>query len=572
MIELVKKLIPYVAAHKAKVIGALFFSFLLVAVKGAQAYLVKPIFDEGLSPTSTTRDMLILSLSLVGLGLINFPARFLHFYWIRYVVDRATCSIRDEIYSKLQKLPLSFYAKKKQGALISNLLNDTIVFSNGFRGSIDLIREPLTAFVMFGLALWRDWQLTLVIATAFPLFVLIFNKSGKKVRGHQGVVQEELSEMTHTAAEGIAGQKVTKSFNLQDYIEKRFSKKQDKFFNAQMKTTFIEEMAHPLVEFVGAMAFAGVIFFAHYRITSGQISTGDFVSFIAALALLMDPIRKYSQANVKLNQARAAGQRIFDILSLPEEKDQGLLTPETLNHSIEFKNVSFSYGDGNGDVLKNVSFTLKKGEKVGLVGLSGSGKSTLINLLLSLYPVERGEILVDGSPLSQIKLDSLRSLFALVSQDIFLFNDTIEENLTLGQTTTYQDIDASLKVAYAKGFIDELPQKMQTLIGDRGMRLSGGQKQRLTIARAFLRDSEVLLFDEATSALDNESEKIVQKALKKIAGKKTVLAVAHRLSTIQDFDKIIVLREGQIIEQGTHQELLNKCGEYSKLYQLSQKA
>ena len=571
MIELVKKLIPYVAAHKAKVIGALFFSFLLAAVKGGQAYLVKPIFDEGLSPTSTTRDMLILSLSLVGLGLINFPARFLHFYWIRYVVDRATCSIRDEIYSKLQKLPLSFYAKKKQGALISNLLNDTIVFSNGFRGSVDIIREPLTAIVMFGIALWRDWQLTLVIATAFPLFILIFNKSGKKVRGHQGVVQEELSEMTHTAAEGIAGQKVTKSFNLQDYIEKRFSKKQDKFFNAQMKTTFIEEMAHPLVEFVGAMAFAGVIFFAHYRITSGQISTGDFVSFIAALALLMDPIRKYSQANVKLNQARAAGQRIFDILSLPEEKDQGLLTPETLNHSIEFKNVSFSYGDGNGDVLKNVSFTLKKGEKVGLVGLSGSGKSTLINLLLSLYPVERGEILVDGSPLSQIKLDSLRSLFALVSQDIFLFNDTIEENLTLGQTTTYQNIDASLKVAYAKGFINELPQKMNTLIGDRGMRLSGGQKQRLTIARAFLRDTEVLLFDEATSALDNESEKIVQKALKDLAGNKTVLAVAHRLSTIQDFDKIIVLKEGKIIEQGDHSELMRQSGEYSKLYELSLK-
>ena len=193
MIELVKKLLPYIVAHKAKVIGALFFSFLLAAVKGGQAYLVKPIFDEGLSPTSTTKDMLILSLSLVGLGLINFPARFLHFYWIRYVVDSATCSIRDRIYSKLQRLPLSFYAKKKQGALISNLLNDTLVFSNGFRGSIDLIREPVTALVMFGIALWRDWQLTLVIATAFPLFVLIFNKSGKKVRGHQGVVQEELS-------------------------------------------------------------------------------------------------------------------------------------------------------------------------------------------------------------------------------------------------------------------------------------------------------------------------------------------------------------------------------------------
>jgi subfamily B ATP-binding cassette protein MsbA len=514
--------------------------------------------------------MLFLSLALLGLGILNFPARFFHFYWIRYVVEKATCSIRSEIYNKLQRLPLSFYAKKKQGALISNLLSDTQVFSMGFRSSVDIIREPLTAFIMFGLAFWRDWQLTSIIALAFPLFALILNKSGKKMRDYQGDVQEELSEMTHSVAEGIAGQKIAKAFNIQSYIHKRFSQKQNRFFKAQMKTAFVEEIAHPLVEFVGFFAFSGIIFFAHYRITSNEISTGDFVSFLAALALIMDPIRKYSQANIKLNQASAAGKRIFEILSLQEEKNEGAFDPEEFNERIEFKNVSFSYGEGNGNVLTDVSFTIEKGEKVGLVGLSGSGKSTLINLLLSLYPINKGEILIDGRPISSLKLDSLRSLFALVNQDIFLFNDTILENLTLGETQTYQNIEESLKVAYAGGFIHELPQKMETLIGDRGMRLSGGQKQRLTIARAYLRNSDVLLFDEATSALDNESEKIVQRALQDLAGNKTVLAVAHRLSTIQDFDKIIVLKGGRIIEQGTHHELLNKWGEYSKLYELSQ--
>jgi subfamily B ATP-binding cassette protein MsbA len=572
MLDLIKKIIPYIKPYKAKIVGSVLFSFLLAGIKGAQVYLIKPIFDKGLAPNSTTQEMLFLSLALLSLGIINFPARFFHFYWIRYVVEKATCSIRSEIYNKLQKLPLSFYAKKKQGALISNLLSDTQVFSMGFRSSIDIIREPLTAFIMFGLALWRDWQLTLVIALVFPLFVLIFSKSGKKMRDHQGEVQEELSEMTHSVAEGISGQKIAKAFNIQRYIHQRFTRKQDKFFKAQMKTAVVEELAHPLVELVGFVAFSGVIFFAHYRITSNEISTGDFVSFLAALALIMDPIRKYSQANIKLNQASAAGKRIFEILSLQEEKNEGAFDPEGLHERIEFKNVSFSYGEGNGNVLTDVSFTIEKGEKVGLVGLSGSGKSTLINLLLSLYPLNKGEIFIDGRPLSSLKLDSLRSLFALVNQDIFLFNDTILENLTLGATQTYQNIEESLKVAYAKGFIDELPQKMETLIGDRGMRLSGGQKQRLTIARAYLRNSDVLLFDEATSALDNESEKIVQRALQDLAGNKTVLAVAHRLSTIQDFDKIIVLKDGRIIEQGTHHELLNKWGEYSKLYELSQRS
>jgi ATP-binding cassette, subfamily B, bacterial MsbA len=569
ILTLIKRLVPYVKPHKGKVIGSILFSFALAGIKFCQAYMVKPIFDKGLSEQASFNEAMILAGILLGLGLLNFPARFFHFYWIRYVVDRATCSVRSEIFKKLQRLPMTFYSKSKQGKLISNLLNDTATFSQGFRGSVDILREPLTAIFMFGLALYRDWQLTLIIILVAPLFVLIFSKSGKKVRRNQGDVQEEASHLTHTIGEGISGYKITKAFNLENFQNHRFEGAQDRFFNSLMKTTFVEEMAHPFVELVGAIAFSGVILFAHHRIHVGGMTTGDFISFITALALLMDPIRKYSQANVKINQALAAGERIFDLLQLPEEVDNGKIESKKFEKSIEVKNLTFSYGEG--DVIRDLSLKINKGEKVALVGLSGSGKSTLVNLLLGLYRVDRGVITIDDEDILDYKLDALRSLSGLVSQDIFLFHDTIKENLCLGKEFTDEQIQKALEVAYADEFVNKLPKGIETVIGDRGTRLSGGQQQRITIARAFLQDTDILLFDEATSALDNESEKVVQKALERLAGSKTVIAVAHRLSTIQDFDKIFVLHEGKLVESGTHKELMQHNGEYAKLYDLSQK-
>lgn len=568
MKDLVKnKLLPYIIPYKRKVFGAFLLSFVIAGLGGAQVRLVKPIFDNGLKGYASLNDVLILAGCLILIGLLHFPSRFYHFYWLRYISDRATLKVRERIFQKLQKLPVSYFAQKKQGELISSILNDTQIFSYGFKAALDVIREMLKAIVFLGMAFWSDWQLTLVIFIIAPFLAVIFSKSGKKVRANQGSVQEEQAQLTHNIAEGIHAQKITKAFNLQEFVNSRFSKAQEKFFSAQMRTTFIEEFAHPLVEIVGTFAFAGLIVFAHYRLKHGT-TIGDFISFATALALFMDPLRKFSQANVKLSQAKAASDRIFELLDTPDEPDHGKVNIDSFNDKIVVKDLTFSYGEG--DVIKNLNLVVKKGEKVALVGLSGSGKSTLINLLLGLYPVAKNSITIDGVDLNELKLKSLRNLFGLVSQDIFLFNDTIKENLLVGSDFSDEEIEKSLEVAYAKEFVDKLPELTNTFVGDRGARLSGGQQQRVTIARAFLQNTDILLFDEATSALDNESEKLVQKALDTIGGNKTVVAVAHRLSTIQNFDQIYVMHEGKLVEHGNHEELISRGGEYAKLYDLSQ--
>lgn len=547
---------------------AVLLSLALALISGAQVKLIRPIFDNGLKPGATLEEILYLAGMILGLAILNFPVRFYHFYLVRYAVERATCDVRESLFDKIQKMPTPYFTQNKQGVLIAQVMNDTATFAHGFRSFIDLIREPLKAIVYLSIAFWSDWQLTMVIFLVAPFLSLIFQKSGKIINEKQKEVLTHTAELTHNVAEGISSNRLAKAFNLRHYLLIRFKHIQGMFMNSLMRSITIEEVAHPLVELVGAVAFSGVIVFAYFRINSGATTVGEFVSFIAALALFMDPVRKFSQANVKVSQAAAAGQRIFKLLNAPEEVDHGNYEiTDGFKESVYVKNLTFSYGEG--DVLKSLSLNIHRGEKIALVGLSGSGKSTLINLLLGLYPVKRGEITIDGHDINDIKLHSLRNLFGLVSQDIFLFNDTVLNNLTMGKHFSDEKIAQALDVAYAHDFVRELPHGLETLVGDRGVLLSGGQKQRITIARAFLHDAPILLFDEATSALDNESEKIVQKALNSIAGHKTVIAVAHRLSTIKNFDRIYVLKEGNLIEQGNHEQLVKHAGEYAKLYQLS---
>lgn len=568
MLQLLKQMFPYIRPYMKLAVIATLCTIPLAAIKAYQAYFVKEVIDGIFAENATEKLAFDLAFILVALGLVNYPFRYFHFFGMRMVVDRATCDIRRAIYKKFQNLSTTYHANSKQGNLLSVMINDTAIFAESFMHGISIIREPLYALGLLGVALYHDWILTIVIFIVLPFFLVVFNVTGKRIRRYIARAQADTADMTHHASEGLVGQKIIKAFNLQQYMIKRFEVAQEKFLSHKKKSNSAEEHSHPMVETIGSFAFAVVIVLAYYRHRDGGLTAGEFFSFVGALAMFMDPVRKYSKANTKLNQARAAAGRIFSLLEEPEEKDEGQIEFTNFKESIEFKNVTFSYGKG--DVIRNFHLKINKGEKVALVGLSGSGKSTLISLLLRLYEVEKGEILIDGLNIKQYTICSIRNAFALVSQDIFLFNDTVKENLLAGETYADDVINKALEVSYANEFIDNLPEKDQTHIGDRGMKLSGGQSQRLTIARAFLRDCPILLFDEATSALDNESEKVVQKALDKVASHKTVVAVAHRLSTIQNYDRIIVMKEGKKVEEGKHSELISNHNEYKKLYDLTQ--
>lgn len=567
MLKILRLMFPYLRPFWKEALLAAILSLPLSAIKAYEAYLVKDIFDKGFSPNSTFEEARNIALILIALGIINFPLRYFHYFGLRQVVDKSSRLIRSQIYKKFQALPAKYFSDQKQGSLVSTIMNDTMVFSEAFKSSMEVVREPLTALALLGVAFYHDWQLTLIIFAVAPLFLIIMHFTGKRIRKYIHLAQEENGEMTHIVGEALGGQKIVKAFGLQDYVIQRFERFQERFLSHRTKSNSAEEVSPPSVELVGSVAFAFVIIFAHHRISNGSLTTGGFISFVAALAMFMDPVRRFSKANVKLNQAQAAAIRIFGLLDVKEEPHENLKELEGFFEKIEFKNVSFSYGEGT--VLKNFNLSIKKGEKIGLVGLSGSGKSTLVNLLLRLYDVTEGVILIDGKNINDFNLPSVRRVFGLVSQDIFLFNDTVRENLVTGDPASDEEIRNALEISYAWEFVKDLPQGLETVIGDRGLRLSGGQAQRLTIARAFLKSRDVLLFDEATSALDNESEKIVQAALDRVAGHKTVIAVAHRLSTLKDFDRIVVMKDGHKVEEGSPEELMNQNGEYRKLYELS---
>jgi subfamily B ATP-binding cassette protein MsbA len=568
MLILLRQIYPYLKPYLGITILASLCALPIAAIKAYTAYFIKNVVDGIFNPDATEAYAFELAAILIGLAIVNYPLRYFHFFNLRMVVDKATCDIRRDIYKKFQSLSSRFYSDAKQGQLLSVMISDTQIFASSFMHSLDLIREPITAILLLGVAFYHDWKLTLVIFIVVPFFILIFSVTGKRIRRYIARSQEDQANMTHHAAEGLVGQKIIKAFNLQDYMLNRFDHAQNDFLRHKKKSNSAEEHSHPLVETVGSFAFATIIVFAYYRSQAGALTAGEFFSFIAALAMFMDPVRRFSKANTRLNQARAAGERVFNLLSKNEEEDEGKIELTNFSESIEFRGVTFSYGGEN--VIRDFNLKINRGEKVALVGLSGSGKSTLVSLILRLYDIEKGEILVDGVNIKKYTIESLRKTFALVSQDIFLFNDSIAENLVAGENYTEEQIHHALEVSYSHEFIKTLPDGMQTMIGDRGLRLSGGQSQRITIARAFLRGCPILIFDEATSALDNESEKVVQKALDQVASDKTVIAVAHRLSTIQDYDRIIVMKEGRKIEEGQHKNLINQTGEYKKLYELTQ--
>jgi subfamily B ATP-binding cassette protein MsbA len=499
---------------------------------------------------------------------------YLQAYFMTYVEYGAMKDLRDLAYQHLHQLPMSFFKKEKVGNLISRFTNDvTIVQSSITAAFLNLIREPLTIIVFLIIALSISWQLTLLALVVLPFSMLIIWWIGVKLRRQSGFIQSKMADITSILQETISGVKIVKSFGMENYENKKFFMETKNYFKLILKIVRVRNLSSPLTEFLSVIIGVLIIYYGGVLVLQeSTLKASEFLGFLFAIFQLMPPIKELSSVNNRIQESSAAGDRIFEILDTKpsiSDKDSCLVI-DKFNKSIVFKNVNFHYEDSNEPILKEINFTVCKGEILALVGPSGGGKSTLADLIPRFYDPTGGEIFLDEINLKDIKIESLRKMMGIVTQETFLFNESVKSNIAYGlEDYPLEKIVEAAKAANAHSFIIEMPEGYNTIIGERGIKLSGGQRQRLSIARAILKNPDIMIFDEATSALDNESEILVQEAIERMMVNRTTFVIAHRLSTIRNATRILVLDRGSIVQLGKHEELIaDEKGLYRKFYQM----
>lgn len=493
-------------------------------------------------------------------------------HFVSYVEQRMIRDLRERVFAHLTRQPYTFYDARPTGELMSNVMNDVNVISVAFqRVFTQAVRDPLTVITLLFLLISISWKLTLLAAVIVPLFGLIYRYTGQSLKRKSGRIQRYLGEMSSHLQEAISGARLVKAFGTEAHETARFARRNEDVFRHSLRLVRLDRMAQPVSETIGVVIIALVLLIGGKQVLLGDsLDAEAFIRYIVLLFAILAPIRGVGSINNNLQMGAAAGARLDAILDQPPEVlDKGAKTAATLNRDIVFDHVSFRYPTSPDWVLKDVSLTIQRNEKIALVGRSGSGKSTLANLIPRFYEPQQGRILLDGTPLSDLTLQSLRRNVSTVSQDIFLFNETVRYNIGYGLETVD---DAKLRDvigrAQAADFIAAMPHGLDTMVGERGTQLSGGQRQRLAIARALLRNAPILIFDEATSSLDSESERLIQRALETLFHDRTVIIIAHRLSSIRFADRVVVMDKGGIVAQGTHTELLVKSPLYASLTQL----
>jgi subfamily B ATP-binding cassette protein MsbA len=476
------------------------------------------------------------------------------------------------MYNKISYLPLAFFSDEKKGDIIARMSADVLEVEWSILTTLEkIIRDPLIIIGSIGFMLLVSPRLTLFVAIMLVLTGLIIGGISKQLKKQSGEVQSTLGKILVMVEETLGGLKVVKAFNAEKMVNSRFAKENNHYRQMYTKLLWRRDLASPLSEFLGIVAVCVLFVYGAKLVMNSQMGSEVFMAFLLAFFYTINPAKSISSAYYNFQKGSAAMDRINMILKEknPIREISGEASLNTFKDKIEFKDVNFSYNTNTPLVLKNISFDVNKNKTIALVGASGSGKSTIASLLLRLYDVSEGKIKIDGLEIDQIKLDELRQLFGLVTQDPILFNTTIAENISFGTgITDMKRIADAARIANAHEFIEQMPEGYETMAGDSGQKLSGGQKQRIALARAILADPPILILDEATSALDSRSESLVQDALEKILKDRTAIVIAHRLSTIQRSDKILVLRDGEIIEEGKHEELLSRRGEYSKFVEL----
>lgn len=499
---------------------------------------------------------------------------YLQGYFMAFVEYASMKDLRDDAYKHLHKLPIGYFKSERVGNIISRFTNDVNIIQLSISTTFsNLIKEPLTIIVFLGIAISISWQLSLFAFIIVPIASLIIAWIGNKLKKQTIILQTKLADITSILQETISGVKIVKAFGMEQFENQRFMNETKSYFKLVLKTVRIRNLSSPITEILSVIIGAVIIYYGGILVLVDKtLNASEFLGFLFAIFQMMPPIKELGSVNNRIQEASAAADRIFEITDIePHIKNiPNAIKLKDFKDEIEFKNVSFKYEDSDVKVLDNLNFKVKRGEIIALVGPSGGGKSTLADLIPRFYDPTEGQIIIDGNNIKDVTIESLRSKMGIVTQETFLFNTNIAENIAYGlKDYPIDKIIEAAKTANAHNFISEMPQGYNTIIGERGIKLSGGQRQRLTIARALLKNPEIMIFDEATSALDNESEILVQEAIERLMLNRTTFVIAHRLSTIRNATNILVLDRGRIIQQGTHDKLISEeKGLYKKLYEM----
>jgi len=532
--------------------------------------LLKPLLDEGFG--SAESDFLrTLPLIIFAMMFIRGVSGFVSTYCLSWVSGNVVMQIRRKIFNHFMHMPVSFFDKEQTGALLSRITYDSEQVSAATsKALVSIVREGASIIGLLVLMFWNSWQLSLVLFAVAPVVAWAISVVSKRFRKISKNMQTSMGHVTSSSEQMLKGHKVVLTYGGQDVEKKRFDTVSNQMRQQTMKLVTAQAAANPIIQMIASVAIVVVLFLASVDSIKAELTPGTFTVVFSAMFGLMRPLKALTNVTSQFQRGMAASQTLFGLMDLETEKDTGTLKPQTIKGEVEVKDITFTYQGADSPALENVSFSIPQGKTLALVGRSGSGKSTIANLFTRFYDVDSGTIELDGHDIRDYELKNLRQHFALVSQNVHLFNDTVANNIAYAAEEEYtrEQIEHAAKLAHATEFIKGMENGFDTVIGENGASLSGGQRQRLAIARALLRDAPVLILDEATSALDTESERAIQSALDELQKDKTVLVIAHRLSTIEQADEILVVDDGHIVERGAHAELIQHDGAYAQLHRI----